>query len=1372
MNVVNKYCNIVNMGKISKDKAKQLAKKYKINTSIVPITDFHYALNVENGDVRIVVNNLLKYPDYYERHRVEFLGDEEDGIDDYQYKYDNLEEKGLLYDGDTIVANVLINHLDDETALLDQVFIFDSYRGQKLCTDMVTRTINSWMKHQKKKPKNFLINMHTYYPVKAYSCYNTAMERNGYELVQSIKNSVPYDEETGEDIEMDEFDPQKHDLWEEELVFMRVDDKDDEDGYDEFGFDQEQLDKEWKNVKKWSDIQDRYIRFLKGQISGTPTHFSPLTEDVIESNGIKDLIKMVQSGFVTVDSQPGICNSFTNPKNLRTGQEEQRQYVIGTMQNKDINPFIEKLIQYDVYIRVCNSKNKCCFTNFEGSLNLTKDRFDGEEWNYPTNIPDECYFENPLGMYKDKPSFDKLNKWIKKNTSTVLIVAKEYCEVNVFNKWIIDALRSEDEEDGDPTKVWETYKEKLIEKLKNDDRRFDMVTVEDSHELPEQFMDADPSRNKKYLEWIVKSYIEGGIKRFEDLSRTKVALLKYEYLLRKKLVKGKWGKDINGFCGIAGCTLEKRGKNKKEKPGLEAFLDNYKEDLKSYEDEQEIKLNEGEATLLFEDNSIKIIVPETEAAACKYGRGTRWCTAATKGQNMFDYYKQDGDLYIIIPKNPEHQGEKYQLHFESEQYMNENDESVTIAYLVKRFPQIIKPLTGEILSSLIREYNGMPHDENLIKEILDKIPNSKNLYGSRYDDDLERSVATPIIMLALENGTEWIVDELLKRGADINEVDDEGRNAFAMELGNDDYLLENGADIDSRVDNMGNTRLIKSSGIGDVKDVRYLLSKGADPNIVGDHERNALMWTIKDSVDEKFSIEIAKMLIDAGTDLTHYDYDGRTALDLAKRERLTEVVKLIEDKLGIKESDEEDGLSPERIWKEYGEKVKEKLEKDDETILYLYDDDELPKEFIEADPSPNKKYLEWIVKSYVEDGIKKYEDLGRVKQALLKYQYLITKKVVKTFGKDINDFCGIAGCTTGKKKKEKLGLENFLEQSEFVEPLEKFNKQEDIKLKEGEATLLYEDDEIKVIIPRTEAAACKYGHETRWCTASTKGQNMFDYYNKQGPLYIVIPKNPRRKGEKYQLHLESDSYMDEKDDDVEIDTLLDRFPSLEKVPELSRVLLTEKLKRVIQNNPKYEQVKQLLEAGAYPDASVEDTSPVNVGADEIQIPLFTYALTWGGKDKLRIGQLFLDHGVNVDIKTDIEETALMYASCHGENELVKWLLERGADVNSSEIMYYWSILDVAAINGHIDTMKILIASGAKVDTDPLNNVLEYGQGDFAFDVAKLLLENGVDKDDLIDVAEKHGDEELVEKIESLQVQNTLSKAFNVADLTKFDNLRL
>lgn len=180
---------------------------------------------------------------------------------------------------------------------------------------------------------------------------------------------------------------------------------------------------------------------------------------------------------------------------------------------------------------------------------------------------------------------------------------------------------------------------------------------------------------QQYFNWTIKSYINGSINRAEDIpARLKTAILDFEWLKKRgKIDKKENLQQLNGLAG------------------LEKFLNKYNKDLEERRKEvAESEETKEEGKLVYDGKDIKIIHPTTEASACYYGKGTRWCTSATTSQNMFNSYNKEGNLYIVQPKNPGKDGkEKYQLHFEFKQYMNEKDKPVDFHELVQRYPEII-----------------------------------------------------------------------------------------------------------------------------------------------------------------------------------------------------------------------------------------------------------------------------------------------------------------------------------------------------------------------------------------------------------------------------------------------------------------------------------------------------------------------------------------------------------------------------------------------------------------------------------------------------------------------------------------------------------
>lgn len=117
---------------------------------------------------------------------------------------------------------------------------------------------------------------------------------------------------------------------------------------------------------------------------------------------------------------------------------------------------------------------------------------------------------------------------------------------------------------------------------------------------------------------------------------------------------------------------------------LESYLnneDNYKELSKKQQLRQTQKAVRKtdvtkDADLVYEDEHWEVWVPKTYEASCKLGRDTSWCTATTEDSGYYNQYTKQGSLYININKqNPE---EKYQFHFESDQFMDKQDRDIDL----------------------------------------------------------------------------------------------------------------------------------------------------------------------------------------------------------------------------------------------------------------------------------------------------------------------------------------------------------------------------------------------------------------------------------------------------------------------------------------------------------------------------------------------------------------------------------------------------------------------------------------------------------------------------------------------------------------------
>jgi len=232
---------------------------------------------------------------------------------------------------------------------------------------------------------------------------------------------------------------------------------------------------------------------------------------------------------------------------------------------------------------------------------------------------------------------------------------------------------------------------------------------------------SDPTPNREYTQWMVRSYINRVVNYYEDVLST-----------------------LAGFAGMFNelkihRRLPEKYRDINQIKTREIFRDAYRAVADRYEEfrdeQQEQKpLSKGHAQEVYNGPEVRIIHPVDQAAACYYGQGTQWCTASTRSQNYFNDYNNEGPLLILIPKKPAHEGEKYQLHAASEQVMDEHDSSVPMGHVVSRFPNTN---LGEILIKFDPEW--------------------KDFAELMHPDDLKRIVR--LYNQRLVNFNKWILDQ-------------------------------------------------------------------------------------------------------------------------------------------------------------------------------------------------------------------------------------------------------------------------------------------------------------------------------------------------------------------------------------------------------------------------------------------------------------------------------------------------------------------------------------------------------------------------------------------------------------------------------------
>lgn len=250
----------------------------------------------------------------------------------------------------------------------------------------------------------------------------------------------------------------------------------------------------------------------------------------------------------------------------------------------------------------------------------------------------------------------------------------------------------------------------------------------------------------KYIPWAMNLYIKGGIQRLEDVPQAGVLIDEHMQLRKNGFFQR--NPELNKEFGDLG-----RFKKLSE---LAAFIrSTHTMDTESNaskdREEGERLIKEGQAQIVYDDAEWKVIIPKTEKAAIYFGRNTQWCTAA-KNDNMFDEYNDDGPLYVILKKK---ENRRWQLHIETNQLMDENDEETSVEDLMPLFNKNIIDF-----KSAYDDY-GLAMDEydsSIFKQIIYN-KNVSEKFISNHKDLLGKSM---IIRILLFNKTDAVLKALGK----------------------------------------------------------------------------------------------------------------------------------------------------------------------------------------------------------------------------------------------------------------------------------------------------------------------------------------------------------------------------------------------------------------------------------------------------------------------------------------------------------------------------------------------------------------------------------------------------------------------------------
>jgi hypothetical protein len=235
--------------------------------------------------------------------------------------------------------------------------------------------------------------------------------------------------------------------------------------------------------------------------------------------------------------------------------------------------------------------------------------------------------------------------------------------------------------------------------------------------------------------------------------------------------------------------------------------------------------------------------------------------------------------------------------------------------------------------------------------------------------------------------------------------------------------------------------------------------------------------------------------------------------------------------------------------------------------------DETFDNILAADPDPNNKYTQWMIKVFINHvndndipGAVRFvdEDLHEANEFIEIFNRIKRTNIFKRSAPnlqnapdnptDINQYGSLAQLYSV--------ISPFLTAAEDEEAGNVFWRKLKKYIDLGEAKLGYRDNDVLVYIPLTIDSSCDpLGDKASWCTRR-ENNTYFDSYRRNNPkpngeiseFYVVIPKNyfeGENEDDMYplQFHFESNQLHDKNNrplSDSKINSILNRFPGLRK----------------------------------------------------------------------------------------------------------------------------------------------------------------------------------------------------------------------------------
>ena len=159
----------------------------------------------------------------------------------------------------------------------------------------------------------------------------------------------------------------------------------------------------------------------------------------------------------------------------------------------------------------------------------------------------------------------------------------------------------------------------------------------------QRFADADPTPQKKYLNWMVNHFM----KYKKDFYSVSDFYIVVDFVERIEKVVQHFDKLQNVL------PADKRDISQWNDESSIENLQRYLDEVQGRQDEKDVHTTASKnKDVIYHDESVTILIPNTWEASKKYGANTQWCTTASDSDHYYNKYMREGWLYYALFSDP------------------------------------------------------------------------------------------------------------------------------------------------------------------------------------------------------------------------------------------------------------------------------------------------------------------------------------------------------------------------------------------------------------------------------------------------------------------------------------------------------------------------------------------------------------------------------------------------------------------------------------------------------------------------------------------------------------------------------------------------